>query len=201
MFGKLTGKKNLTILVAITVVLALFATTAFAAEPDGVAKVTIEGGSCTGGDVTITDLPSATLTGNQVTTTQSWSIGNIIDATGSGNGWSLTLELTQFKEWSDDEPAGYVENGELLASGSVTVTTLPTVAEGNLTSSPATEIAVVAQDAALDVLNGQPLLTAAEGEGMGTYTIGALGVTMTLPANTYAGLYKSEATITLNYVP
>jgi hypothetical protein len=36
---------------------------------------------------------------------------------------------------------------------------------------------------------------------MGSYTIGNLGVELTIPANAYAKTYKTDATVSLNTAP
>ncbi len=135
-------------------------------------------------------LTTTTLNGLDQTTTSasgsnSWTAA---DATGSGNGWNLTIEATDFSDGGSqaiDIDAGDQAFQIQLLDGNVGVTagnTQPTSSVGTLTS----------------MASGTPLkfLSAAAGDGMGTYTL-APNFSLMLPAELYAGTYTSTITVTI----
>lgn len=174
------------------------AATAFSTQSFASTTSTVDGGSLTGGNITFAPL-SAQLNGSQISTSANWAIADITDARGTGAGWNLSLSLTQFQEV--DGTGAYVTNGKTLAAGSLTVSTVPTIAKKDATSSETTTITPVASSTALDTGSVVKLLSAKLDGGMGSYTLGNLGVTLTVPANAYAKTYKTDATVTLNTAP
>jgi hypothetical protein len=174
------------------------AATAFSTQSFAATTSTVDSGTLSGGAITFSGLP-AKLNGALVTSSANWAIGDISDARGTGAGWNLTLTLTQFKEV--DGTGAYVLGGKALATNSLKVTTVPTIAKKDTTSSETTTITPVALDTALDTGSSVKLLSAALDGGMGSYTLGNLGVTLSIPANSYAKSYKTDSTVTLNTAP
>ncbi len=128
---------------------------------------------------------SITLNGATQTTTASVPL-DIGDATGSGNGWNVTLSATTFTNAS----------GNTLADGdfSVLSTSLPTVAcDTNSTCTAATLANLYPY-----TLSGTAtkLLSSAAGTGMGDQTV-TIPWSGSIPANAYAGTYTSTWTFTL----
>jgi len=193
MYGKSILKRFVMLAVAMVTTIALLATSALATEPEG-SQVAITGGSLSGGDISFTNFTAVELDGTKKTTTATWTIGDVVDARGTGAGWNTTLQLTQFKEWLVDV---YVTDGRTLATGSVTVTTAPSLTEVDETSSLASDITVIAVETALDTMAPVKLLISDSDEGMGSYTVTDMTVTLNLPASVHAGTYKTDATVAL----
>ncbi len=130
---------------------------------------------------------SDTLNGLDQTVTATLAV-DVRDATGSGNGWSLTATSTQFTSSSNT-----------LATNSVTVATAP----GDACDSGAT--CALASNSipypySLPAGSGPPsaskLFDAAASTGMGDQTVTPT-LTLAVPASTYAGSYSSTWTISL----
>ena len=185
--------KKLLFVVSAVTMLSMITVTAFAAEDTG---VTINGDTLSGGAITFADFGAVTLNGQQQTTTSTWNIGDIIDSRGTGAGWNLSLTLTQLKEY-DTLGSAYVTDGYTIPTGSVAVSTVPTVALADGTSSPADTITAVVSSTQLDTGSPIKLLSAALDGGMGSYEIGDLTAQLTLRADAYAATYKTDATVAL----
>ena len=198
MLNKLFAKRLVAVMVAAIAMLTLTVAPAFATEPDGSSQVAIVGGTLSGGVIGFTDFTSIDLDGTAKTSTAIWTIGNVVDARGTGAGWNVSLTLTQLKEWAADD---YVVSGVALDTSSITVTTVPAMDEADATSADAAAIAVVAADTALDTGSGVKLLTSDVGEGMGSYTVSNMTVTLHVPAKALAHTYKTDATVALTVGP
>lgn len=196
--GNKMKKSLFTKVLAFTAAFGL-AATAFSTHSFANTTSSVSGGSLTGGGVTFAPL-SATLDGSQVTTSANWTIGDVSDARGTGAGWNVSMTLAQFQEY-DTVNSTYVTGGKTLATNSLKVTTVPTIAKIDSTSSETTTITPVASNTALDTGSTVKLLSASLNGGMGSYSFGNLGVTLTIPANAYAKTYKTEATVSLNTTP
>ncbi len=128
---------------------------------------------------------SITLNGATQTTTASVPL-DIGDATGSGNGWNVTLSATTFTNAAS----------ETLADGDFQV----------LSSSPPTVACDTSSTCTVATLGslypytlsgtGTKLLSSAANTGMGDQTV-TIPWTATIPANAYAGTYTSTWTFTL----
>jgi hypothetical protein len=191
-------KKSLFKKVVATAMAFGIAATAFSTQSFASTTSTVDGGTLSGGAITFSGLP-ATLNGALVTSSANWAIGDISDARGTGAGWNLALTLTQFKEV--DGTGAYVTGGKAFATNSLKVTTVPTIAKKDSTSSESSTITPIASGTALDTGSSVKLLSAALDGGMGSYTLGNLGVTLSIPANAYAKTYKTDATVSLNTAP
>ena len=154
--------------------------------------------SLSGGDIQFSNFTAVVLDGTSQTATAAWSMNNIIDTRGTGDGWNVSLTLTQFKEWSGN---GYVSSGDTLDPSSVRVNVLPEVNEVDELSSSAVQITVVGSATALDTGMPVKLLTSSIGEGMGSYSVSSMTITLSIPANVYAHTYKTDAIIALNTGP
>ncbi len=192
MYNKQFSKRHFTVMLAMVAALVLLATSAFATEPG--AEVTITGGTLSGGDITFANLTNIALDGTAKTATADWSIGNIIDARGTGAGWNATLELSQFKQWEND---AYVPEGHTLATSSLLATTVPVVSKADETSSDASAITVILQNTPLDTTSPVKLLSSDINDGMGSFAISDMTVTLYVPANVLASTYKTDAVVAL----
>ena len=198
MLNKLFAKRLVAVMVAAIAMLTLTVAPAFATEPDGSSQVAIVGGTLSGGVIGFTDFTSIDLDGTAKTSTAIWTIGNVVDARGTGAGWSVSLTLAQLKEWDIDD---YVTDGAVLDTSSVTVKTAPAIEALDSSSSDAAAIAVVATDIALDTGLGVKLVTSDLSEGMGSYSVSNMTVTLHVPAKALAHTYKTNATVALSVGP
>ena len=151
-------------------------------------------GDLSGGGISFSNFSSIVLDGTTQKATAVWSIGDVIDNSGTGNGWNVSLTLTPFKECSGTE---YVTNGAALRTSSVIVSTIPIVTQMDEGSTPAEQIVVISMATAMDTGTPVKLLTSGAGIGMGSYSMSAMTVTLTVPADAYAHMYKTDATIAL----
>lgn len=164
---------------------------AFAADPTDLPIV--------GGTLSITTAPTApnfasvTLDGTAKTASVSLSTFEVNDARGTGAGWNVTSQATQFKEW-DTTLGVYTVGGKTLATSSLSQSQ-PTVAQDG-TSSPSPSI--TAGPYTIDGSGGAvKIASAAADTGMGKYDFSATTLTVSVPASTYAKTYRSELTVTV----
>jgi hypothetical protein len=168
----------------------------------GDAGVSYSAGSLSGGAITYGDFAGITLNGTRQTTTATWSIANITDARGTGNGWNLSLTLTPLQQY-DTSTGAYVTGGKTLPTSSVTVAVAPTVSQvdpSSGSSAPDT-ITPVGAGTALDTGSAVKLLSASLDGGMGEFSFGSMTVSLATGASTYAGAYKTTATLSLDDAP
>jgi hypothetical protein len=120
------------------------------------------------------------------------------DYSGTAAGWAVTMVATQFTEYAG---SAYVAQGSTIPVGSLTLTDLAVAVDsGTDTPAGANLPLVVSAPSALDNEGGLAVkvLGAAAGSGMGLFdvTSGELNLT-DIPAETQAGDYRSDMTITL----
>ncbi len=117
----------------------------------------------------------------------------LVDARGTGAGWSVNIEATHFTNAT-------ATNATLktLQNGSLVLGTVSIVAGAD--STPVTNIAIGAET--IDVAGGVKILNAPINEGMGTYTVRIAPMTLTLPKQATAGTYTATTiTLTLSQGP
>jgi hypothetical protein len=126
---------------------------------------------------------------------------SVTDATGTGAGWNVTMQATQFTNTAASTSPSY---GAKLPWDSLTMPQLAVVTADSTSS----EVPAELNDAArIDNSTGTGVVMAqtdATGQGMGSYNFTAANVNdspapwvLTVPANTYAGTYTSTVTTTL----
>lgn len=156
---------------------------AMAAETDG--SLTLNGGTRTITPTTIT-MTTTGLTGMEQTIAGSTTPWSVVDATGLGDGWNVTVAATEFAEVGT--PANTIpltgfsirlldENIELVDGNTVPISS---------------QIGYAALSA-----TALPIAVAAVEEGMGSFTIEP-EFTLVVPAATYAGDYDSTVTVTVS---
>lgn len=180
-------KKLLFVVSAVIILTAMVSATALAADETG---VTITGESLSGGVITFANFADVTLNGQQQTTTATWSISDIIDPRGTGEGWHLSLTLTPLDSGTHTIP-----------TSSIIVSTVPTITEADGTSSPAGAISTVPVSTPLDTGDPIKLIIAEANEGMGSYDIGNLTASLTIRADAYVGIYTTDATVDFSTGP
>jgi Copper binding proteins, plastocyanin/azurin family len=113
-----------------------------------------------------------------------WHAG---DATGTGNGWNLTIGSSEFVSGANTIPVDGTDNFKLLIDHIM-------IEDGN--EHPASQVM------SYQPLSATPLkvLSAAVGEGMGEYHFEP-ELRLNVPAETYAGDYQALLTVTMNAGP
>jgi len=214
-------KKLITMVVTLSM-LTMMSTSAFAADPAPDAVVT-GGTSAAITALGIADLTPVTLDGTTQTITAVVDDTELTDPTGSGDGWKVSLKASPFildethsvlltGGTPADVGTGTVEAPEFpavlsplgtlpeksLELGTVSIVVAPTGAGSTAITNIAITQGKIDDTAGL----GINILSAPVDEGMGTYTVSMLPMTLTLlPATTYAGTYTSTVTQTLTSGP
>ena len=151
-------------------------------------NVTTTGG-VKAGPLTLTNAPTMSLTttldGSDLVVTGSLGDSTVIDATGSGAGWRLTIAGTTFKN-----AAGKALPSDALTISGVTVVKNSGKAPTNTTSYPVT---VPTADSAPPAVK---FAAAAADSGMGKFTV-TPSIALAVPADAYAGDYGSTLTISI----
>lgn len=132
-------------------------------------------------DATATATP-VTLNGTNQTTSYSFNI-NVVDARGTGTGWNLTMQASQFETAGNTHQLN--SNASTLDSVADACATGSCSASGGATQKPGSNLSTVTK-----------IWSAGSGEGMGSWTITPT-VDVAIPANTYAGTYISNVTVAL----
>ena len=157
---------------------------AFAAGPSSTnAQVAVGAGNLSESGPTNVSAAPVTLTGDDQTTTYALGI-TVTDATGSGNGWNLTISSTQF---TGTNPAN------TLSASASSIQVIPAVAcsgAGGHCTSPTNSISYPQSVGS----SASKFFNAAAGSGLGKFTITPT-VTIAIPANTYADTYTSTVSV------
>lgn len=148
--------------------------------------LTVNGGTLTEVNAT-TPTPSVTLNGTDQTVTYTLAI-TATDATGSGNGWNLTITSTQVSTGGGTP--------KTLSTTASTITGVTAVCVGgstctNPTNSVTYPLTVPAGSTAPTAVE---FFNAAVNSGMGKFTVTPT-VSIAIPAHTFAGTYTSTITL------
>ena len=119
------------------------------------------------------------------------------DSTGSALGWNVTIQSSAFV-W-----AGTANGGVDIPAANFAISSAatPTLIAGQIISAPAAtgpQVPTVSPVGALDT--ARKTLQATAGYGSGTYSQ-ALGVTLTIPAQSRVGVYTGTLTTTITSAP
>lgn len=174
--------------------------------------------SLSGGSLTLTSPGqlrwSTTLNGlnqNVADTNSSDQSFIVDDATGSGDGWNIGIEATQFST-SGGTVHTLATSGVLSANGNTSTYNSGTGPDAacyagstcsttsNLVSAYPVAIPTPASPSSFTTIWDE----AGSGDGMGQYTVGSsdpMGWWLALPADTYAGTYTSTVTLEINSGP
>jgi hypothetical protein len=179
-------KARIKALILATCAFAVVSPAALAADDT---SVTVTGGSLAITNPAAADFPGTTLDGTSQTKTAGLAAFTVSDDRGSGAGWHVTAQATQFSEV--DGTGAYVTGGKQLPASSMTMTA-PTVSSPNTTSADPT---ISTGPHTVDGASAATVASAAVDAGMGDYDFSATTLTLTVPANAYAKTYRSDVTI------
>jgi WxL domain surface cell wall-binding len=156
-------------------------------------NVVVTGGSLSISAPAVGNLTGVTLDGTAKTTTATFAAFSATDARGSGAGWNVTVQATQFAEHNGTI---YVASGATLPTSSLSMLA-PTVAKSDGTSSAVPSI--TAGPYAIDAASAVKIASAAaDGTGMGSYSFTQGGsLTLSVPASAYAKTYRSDVTVSV----
>ncbi len=174
--------------------LASVQTPAFAADAT---DVTVSGGSLgITVDPTVGDFSAVTLDGTAKTATASFANFEVNDARGSGAGWNVTVQATQFAEWDstlNSGAGGYVTSGKTLAQNSLSLAAPTVAADGTTSAVPS----ITAGPYNIDAASAVKIASAAADAGMGKYDFTQAGtpLTLSIPTSAYAKTYRSTVTV------
>ncbi len=171
---------------AVTVLSTALAAPALASPSD----VVVTAGSLGLTAPSVANFTGVTLDGAAETTTAAVGVFTVIDSTGSGSGWNVTVQASQMAQ---HDGTGYVAGGRTLPAGGMSLSAPSVTADG--TSSPTPTVSTGPYT--IDGGSAVKIASAATGEGMGTYDFGASTITLAVPANAYAKTYRSDITVSL----
>lgn len=168
---------------------------AFAAESTAVGSTTINGGTLSISDLIVSTFGDIDLNGEIQTKYAKISDLTVIDPTGTGAGWDVTVKATQLTTGEDE-----TGNTLMLPKDSLKISE-PIVTAGNGSSGADT---VVTSEGTIDNETGITLLSANEEGGMGTYTVTFPEDSLELklnPKDVKTGTYTSTITVTITTGP
>lgn len=165
-----------------------FAATALLGGTALAATVTLNGGNLSISTPVIGDFSDVNLNGNAQTTDASLGTFDVTDARGTGAGWNVTVQSTQFASASHTLPTGSISLSEpTVAKKYASSNTVPTIVGGPYSInqySGSSPVAVKIASAAVDA-------------GMGAYTFSPSTMTLSVGADAYAGVYTSTVTVSV----
>jgi hypothetical protein len=182
--------RKITSALAVTAALAAVAVAPASAADD--TNVTVTGGSLSMTNPTVADFAGVTLDGTAKSTTATQDNFSVTDARGTGAGWNVTVQATQFQEHNG---LIYVVGGRSLPQNSLSMPAV-TVAKGDSSSSASP--AITSGPYTIDSAGAVKIATAAaDGTGMGSYNFTQGGsLTLSVAASAYAKTYRSDVTYT-----
>jgi hypothetical protein len=147
-----------------------------------------------GSSPVISDFGDVTLTGTAQLTTATIAPFTVIDDTGSGAGWNLSLQVPDFQNGT----------GVGCTTGATATIAANTLSMDAPVVAPADDQTVmdgVTAQAFIDFTSPQKIIIADINEGAGTYTVSPQVMRLTVPSNTFAGDYCTEVTLALSSGP
>ena len=167
---------------ASTILAAAFTPGAFAADAT---TATVTGGALSITNPLVADFAVSSITGAAQTTTAALDTFSVSDVRGTGAGWHVLAQASQFTDGTRVLALGSLSTPALTVASPDTTSADPTMAAGSY----------VLDNGALQIAS------AALNAGMGTYNFSASTLTLALPADVFAGAYTSTVTISAVTAP
>jgi hypothetical protein len=123
---------------------------------------------------------------NQTTTSSGANSATVIDASGTGSGWNVTVQATPLSATS---PADTIPGPNISTASASSACAGGVTCRGN--AAPASSGTIDGGGPAVKVLS------AAAGNGMGTFSVTLGALTAGVPASAYAETYSTTITVTL----
>lgn len=187
-------------ILTVTAAVAAFAALAMPAALAGSdpTDIAVTGGSLSATTPTVTDFAAVTLDGTAKPTTATMGNWSVTDARGTGLGWRVTVQATQFAEWDATLNAGaggYVTSGKKLAQNSLKMPAPTVAANGTLSALPAI---TAGGPYTIDGAGAVTVASAALDAGMGIFDFTSGGaLTLTVPSSAYARTYRSDVNVSV----
>lgn len=140
---------------------------------------------------TVANFPGVTLNGSAQTVNAALDAFEVNDSRGSGAGWKVTVEATQFAEHNG---LIYVIGGRTLPASSLTMPAPAVTADGTTSAAPAIQSGA---PWAVDAGSAVKIASAAVDTGMGKYDFSSTSLALTVPASAYAKTYRSDVTVSV----
>jgi hypothetical protein len=157
----------------------LLAGTAYAAT----SSVILTGGTLSISAPVVGNFTTVVLDGTAKTTPATMGAFTVYDARGTGAGWNVTVQASQFTTGT-----------KTLAYGSLS---MPNQTVTKIDSTSNTAPTVVAGSYLIDSASALKISSAAVDTGMGSYSYSGGNLTLSIPANAYAGTYTSTVTVSV----
>ena len=129
----------------------------------------------------ISDFAPVTLNGVSQITSLAIDPFSVVDTTGSGAGWNVTLTVSNL-----------VNGASIIPASSITMAK-PTVTPAN----GASMTGVAGHPSTGNLSTGEKIVTADAGDGDGTYLVSPSILTLTIPPDALVGTYAGAATISV----
>ena len=182
----ISAKKQILGLAAAGLMSLTLAAPALAADDT---NITVTGGDLSiTADPTVPDFTGITLDGTAQTDTTTLAAFEVNDARGTGVGWHVNVQASQFAEHNG---TSYVASGKTLATGSLTMSAPTLAADGTSSTVPT----VTSGPYTIDVASPVEIASAAADAGMGKYDFSSTTFTLSVPASAFAKTYRSNVTV------
>jgi WxL domain surface cell wall-binding len=146
-----------------------------------------------GGTIAVTtpsvdDFASVTLNGAAQSTTAGMGTFDVTDARGTGVGWNVTVQADQFDSGTHTLPMDSIS--------------MPAPSVGKIAATSGSVPSIISGPYHIDNASAVKIASAAgDGTGMGSYRFTPDVLTLSVPANAYAGTYTSTVTVSVNSGP
>lgn len=152
--------------------------------------IDVIGGTLSVTNPTVADFANLTLDGTAQTVTTSMDNFAVTDARGTGAGWRVQVNATQFCEWDALLSTCVLLDGKTLPTGSLSMPAPSVAANGTTSPVPSLTSGPYAIDGSTVTI-----ASAAADEGMGMYDFTTGNLSLSVPASAYARTYKSTVTV------
>lgn len=174
---------------AVTTLAFVGAPSAFAAPTDPIVVQQVAAGDLIA--ATSVTVPLASVTSDHSATFATADLNlHVDDATGSGDGWTVSQQISDFAYSGDSSTQGNIP------AANFSITTIGDAIDATTTTADAS----LAKGTAGSLADGRTVFIATAEEGVGEYN-SAIGVRLDIPADSRAGTYSATLTTTVTSGP